>query len=356
MATKTFEQFGVLGLYTETPLHCGTESTVGYVDLPIQRERHTQYPVIQGSSIKGVMRDESKRHEKLKGQIDRLFGCSEESAQHADKQAKKPEDDAGDTTEQSNLPPGIPGSVSFGDGILVAFPVRSSLAPFHWVTCPFVLERVLRLLGECWRGGHPPPGEAWASQDQEAYPVLLEELLVTVQHNTEVGDAGSGVISHLLDLLPNGDRGFAYTRERFAKRLLVIDDDSFRELVTTATDIVTRIKLNILGTTRPIKEEAEKAALKQELGMAEDEEFDPADLQGNLFVEELVPPETLFACALRAPSRPNTLAEAFESLPVIRLGGDETIGRGVTHLTYRDAVRSTPGTAEPQTAEEPSHA
>src|SRR5947199_8197574 len=46
----------VLYLYVETPLHAGVGSGLSSIDLPIQRERTTQYPMIQGSGIKGKLR------------------------------------------------------------------------------------------------------------------------------------------------------------------------------------------------------------------------------------------------------------------------------------------------------------
>ena len=131
MGTPTFSDVMIVGLYTETPLHCGAESAVGYVDLPVQRERHTSFPVIPGSTIKGVLKDEPTGWDK-----DKVFG-SEDS----------------------------PGQVSFGDGILVAFPIRSSLHPFHWVTCPLALERLFRALGGKVKGLDPERGTAWAKTD-----------------------------------------------------------------------------------------------------------------------------------------------------------------------------------------------
>ena len=329
VATRTFDQIGLLGLYTETSLHCGTESTVGYVDLPIQRERHTEYPVIQGSTIKGVLKDECRhRSQELALSVEKTFGRPG---------AENKDDPSG--SAQTEKDGGIPGSVSFGDGILVAFPVRSSEAPFHWVTCPFVLERVLRLFGQPWDCKEPPAGVAWASSTVATSEVLLEELLLTISPNDAVGDSACGALSYLMKLLPNGDHGFAYTREMFAKRLLVVSDEDFRFLVTSCTAIVTRIKLNVLGTTRDIdrKDTKEIATIKQELGLSEEENLDPIDLQGNLFVEELVPPETLFVCPLRAATASaaaTALTTAFKQMAIIRIGGDETIGRGVTHLTY----------------------
>src|SRR5438132_7572207 len=46
----------MLYLYVETPLHAGVGSGLSSIDLPIQRERTTQYPMIQGSGIKGKLR------------------------------------------------------------------------------------------------------------------------------------------------------------------------------------------------------------------------------------------------------------------------------------------------------------
>lgn len=294
MASKTFLDVGALGLYTETPLHCGSEGGTGYVDLPIQRERHTRYPVIPGSTIKGVLRDEL-RQELGTPATEAVFGT---------------EDARG------------PGSVSFGDGILAAFPVRSSDAPFHWVTCPFVLERVFRLLGKAVKPpGRPGPRQAWA---REKGTVLLEELRVEKVANPGFfADQGESGIQVLLGLLPDEGRGFGYTRDLFKDRLLILSDEDFRELAETATEVVTRIKLNALGTTRTIP--AEEAA----------EGMSDFDRQGNLFVQEVLPPETLFVSALRGTDDgTERIRGSLGGHPVLRLGGDETIGRGVTHVTF----------------------
>ena len=46
-----------LFLICETPLHVGSGSDLGIVDLPIQRERHTNFPKIEASSLKGALRE-----------------------------------------------------------------------------------------------------------------------------------------------------------------------------------------------------------------------------------------------------------------------------------------------------------
>ena len=47
----------LLGLITETSLHAGAGSSVGVVDLPIQREGHNGWPCVFGSAVKGALRD-----------------------------------------------------------------------------------------------------------------------------------------------------------------------------------------------------------------------------------------------------------------------------------------------------------
>ncbi len=298
MASKTFTEIGVLGLYTETPLHCGAEGGTGYVDLPVQRERHTNYPVIPGSTIKGVLRDELK--DALGDDLHDVFGREE----------SKPD----------NIP-GKPGGASFGDGILVAFPVRSSEAPFHWVTCPFVLERVFRSLGVKSELKNPAKGETWSAE--AGNDVLLEELRVARKALPHFFSKDGG-IDHLRRLLPGGEH-FEYTRKIFAERLLILTDADFKELVETGTEVLTRIKLNFLGTTANL----DKAKLPEEERNRPD-----SDYKGNMFVEEVVPPETLFLAPLRGGDVSGKLKEALKQRKVIRLGGDETIGRGVTHATF----------------------
>jgi CRISPR-associated protein Cmr4 len=39
----------MLGLLAETPIHPGSGQDNGAIDLPVQRERTTDYPVIPGS-------------------------------------------------------------------------------------------------------------------------------------------------------------------------------------------------------------------------------------------------------------------------------------------------------------------
>jgi CRISPR-associated protein Cmr4 len=296
MGTKTFDPLAVLGLYTETPLHCGSESSSGYVDLPVQRERHTDFPVIPGSTIKGVLRDEFSKLGRDGQTLDQEFGKAE---------------------AKDNNASGAAGSVSFGDGMLVAFPVRSSNHPFHWVTCPFALERVFRAMGNGFPEGLcVVAGNALAKANGT---VLLEEIALTKEARNGLFSE-NGELQLLLSLIPSTP-GFNYTRSIFLDRLLIVSDADFTELVKTGTEVLTRIKLTALGTTTDLKK-------------GEHPEIKGDDRKGNMFVEEVVPPETLFFCALRAAKTNPPLLDNIPS--VLRIGGDETIGRGLTHVTKFD--------------------
>jgi len=44
-------------LYALTPIHAGSGQALKAVDLPIQRERHTAWPMVQASGVKGALRD-----------------------------------------------------------------------------------------------------------------------------------------------------------------------------------------------------------------------------------------------------------------------------------------------------------
>jgi CRISPR/Cas system CMR subunit Cmr4 (Cas7 group RAMP superfamily) len=148
----------------------------------------------------------------------------------------------------------------------------------------------------------------------------LEEVLVQVKPRTDLFGP-KGLLGRLLALIPPADRGFGYTRQIFLDRLLVVTDRDFQELAETGTEVVTRIKLNLHGTTATLERDQHPDLPAD----ASDEE-----LKGNLFVEELVPPETLFACALREAAGSTDLLDPVPAL--VRIGGDETIGRGLTHV------------------------
>src|SRR5437879_12978041 len=105
----------MLYLYVETPLHAGVGSGLSSIDLPIQRERTTQYPMIQGSGIKGKLRATTEDAEKKKTfsqeDIDILFGPSTNIPGNKGTNGATPADHAG--------------TLIAGDARILLFPVRS---------------------------------------------------------------------------------------------------------------------------------------------------------------------------------------------------------------------------------------
>ena len=89
-------QTRILTLFTRTPLHIGAGSSVGAIDQPIVRERHTRFPVIPGTSLKGVLAGlwdgQANLERNGKGDLVRkkdsdvvwLFGSEDAKAMHAD--------------------------------------------------------------------------------------------------------------------------------------------------------------------------------------------------------------------------------------------------------------------------------
>jgi len=115
MATKMY------WLEAIAPLHVGMGRGVGFIDLPIMREKVTNWPLVPGSAVKGVMRDYfgEKVSAEQKQLLDKAFGVGG--------------DDAGSA-----------GSLVLTDAHIVCLPVRSLYGTFAYVTSRLVLERLKR--------------------------------------------------------------------------------------------------------------------------------------------------------------------------------------------------------------------
>lgn len=293
----------MLGLYAETPLHPGTGQSAGVVDLPVQRERHTGFPIIPSSSLKGSLRRAAERHW---GDGDRtveiLFG---------------PKLEAGGGNEA------YAGALTFTDARLLAFPVRSLSDVFLWVTCPLLLGRLardLRLIGvempdlSALRGVYLGAEEILVA-DGRSGTVVLEDISFQAVPNEVWADAGR----RLAEFLPGGAAHSLY-REKFARHVALISDSDFSYLVKNSTQVTARIALDENKTT--------------------------SGQGGNLWYEETLPPDSLFSVLVltqepRAPAerRPgipgatdvrNQFLELVGGDPrFLQVGGNETLGHGL---------------------------
>jgi len=211
--------------YCTTPLHMGAGSAVGAIDNPIQREVHSQHPVINGAGIKGAIRHHLTQAWGAEGSsaIKELFGAESGADElHA-------------------------GAVSFTDAQLVAFPVRSLKNTFVYVTCPYVLGRLKRLAvsaGEKvdWDVPRLEPGQALCASDGALSEGKL--FLEAYEFTKAPGDMAAKISDWLArHCLPaNGDH--AFFRDKITKDLFILDDTDFSYFVKHATVVEPHVRID----------------------------------------------------------------------------------------------------------------
>lgn len=293
-------------IHALTGLHPGSGTALGVVDLPVQRERHTQWPTIPGSTLKGVLRDACRE------QVAQGNGGDRKQANKADVIAIVFGPDSGEADKHA-------GAISLTDARILAFPVRSLRGVFAWVTCPAVLERLdrdLKLLVRSEKGLEEKVPDVRGNKAlcASASPLLVDDnKLVLEEFEFEhTGDAPSKVLDYL-----SGAASDDATKARIMSHLVVLNDDDFNHFVRHATEVAARIGLDY-----------DKKTVKS----------------GALFYEEFLPPETIFySVVIATDSRKNgngmkadaVLTHVTNNMPpVLQIGADETIGKGLCAVTF----------------------
>ena len=279
----------LLGLLAETSIHAGAGQMAGVIDLPIQREAHTDWPVVFGSAVKGALRtvaDEQNAPWRFA-----VFG---------------PE-----TTHASDHA----GALLVGDARLLLLPVRSLTSHFKWVTCPALLRR---LRADLERLGLPAftadairevdDVNAALAPEGATHALFLEEFRFTGKS----ADL-SGLIAALARLMGREDAATA-----LQKQLVVVHDDRFKHLAQFATPVNPHVCID--NKTKTVK-------------------------PGALWYEESLPADTvlyvsLYAQAARVKGETKTAADVLKHItqelfarPYLQLGGNETVGMGWCKVT-----------------------
>ncbi|MFA7172495.1 MAG: type III-B CRISPR module RAMP protein Cmr4 [Kiritimatiellia bacterium] len=271
----------IMYLFARTPVHVGAGNSVGAVDSPVMRERHTRIPIIPGSALKGTLSDFWNEFDE-KGKVVRskigehLFGRGSDSDAKA-------------------------GTLLIGEARVLAFPVRSAKGCFAWITCPLVLNRYVRDAGLALESELPVFGEMQClSGSGVSYEskVVLEEYVVESIGSSEV------VAAQLKSLLQDN-----VLWQSVDQHLVVLSNSLFSYFVENACEVVTRNRIH------------------DETGTAE---------KGGLFSQEQVPSETLFYSVIaeqqRGKDAPGAIAALSAKLSelggVLQVGGHETIGLG----------------------------
>ncbi len=297
-----FEKQAALFLYAVSPVHMGAGNTVGVIDNPIQREKHTGHPCFAGSGIKGAVRHGFQAIGGDTNLIDRLFGPEADSSTlHA-------------------------GAVSFGDAQLIAFPVRSLKNGYVYATCPQALGRVQRLLSLI--GAQVD----WKTPEvEEGHCVLANpELLSGDRLHLEAFEYAARVSQDLPRLsadlagkaLPQ-DSAHGFFRDKLTKDLVVLSDTDFAYFATYATVVEPHVRID------------------SETGTAK---------EGGLFYTENLPPESvLVAPLLTSITRTGNQQDQMDATEVmlklktvldgrfLQLGGDATTGRGLVTARILEA-------------------
>lgn len=311
----------VLFLHAQTGLHPGSGTALGTVDLPVQRERHTQWPAIAGSALKGVLRDLCREQAKA--------ACPQEETASPRRWANEKHQ-----MLVAAYGPGTPdessehaGAIALTDARILAFPVRSLRGVFAWVTCPAALERLNRDLK---LAGFAPLGPIPSVEDNRVVCTADSPLLVGPQRDKvvleefEFGKVPSDC-GPLADWIAQHAVADKNTQERFRSHLAILSDNDFSHFVRHATEVVARIALDYEHKT--VKE-------------------------GALFYQEFLPPETIFytlvlASESRKPGAPYSAADILgyvgqcvRAKEVIQIGGDETTGKGLCAACWCEQPRS----------------
>lgn len=282
-------QTALLLLTSETPLHAGAGQSVDGIDLPIQREVHTDWPCVFGSAVKGALRAHAEQRMAEKNvAITDLFGPNHGSAQERD-------------TSHA-------GALLVGDATLLALPVRSLQSSFKWVTCPQALTRFART---AQRLGLPLtlPTPVQPSKEKALGQVEAKLFLEEFRFEQSPHDCIHALAKALAPL-----SGGALDETTLQERLVVVHDDIFSFLVRNATAVQPHIAID--SDTKTVKD-------------------------GALWFEETLPPETLLYVPLTATasrrkgselSAAQVLAQFKQLLPAgknwLQLGGNETTGMG----------------------------
>jgi CRISPR-associated protein Cmr4 len=263
----------ILYIFTLTPLHVGAGSSVGAIDQPVQRERHTGFPIIPGSSVKGVLRD----HLRSLGEavLYDLFG-------------------KGDDPEKFTA-----GKISFGEAHLVAFPVRSARGGFALATSALALRRFARDAGLSLTVPDEPEemtclaGGKLTIEKSGQKGVVLEEYRFKVLGEFP-GPWEAALTGVLTDAVLSGGSG----------RFVLLSDGDLSHFAVNACPVNQHVRID------------------DETGTAE---------EGGLFNEQTVPSECLFYAPLTVLPRGAEDNQVFKELSAERLvqfGGNGTTGLG----------------------------
>lgn len=291
--------FRFFALRSETYVHVGEGQSDEAVDLPVAREQPADLPYFPGSGVKGAHRDAaywSARIDEAGVEGDVLY----------------------DLFGRSGSPSGGgAGRLDFSECRVLALPIRSTLAPFLWITSPNVISRMVSNLERCGPDSTlaPTKNAAQVLLDQfhddmaicsreELESVRLEHLEMPCERAPELAT----FCAALGELFPG------MLHRSFSKNLVMVSDQVFAWLSQFALPVRARNNL------------------------------DPNKVSLNLWYEEYLPPDTILWSLIgsrvgRSPDADiellkQALASEDAERHYLQIGGNETIGQGWCRLFF----------------------
>ena len=292
-------------LHALSPTHAGIGRSVGYIDLPIDRDGVTGWPIVRGSGFKGVWADHHQATKEARERdplLKAAFGIAD-----------------GDNSNSGALIP--------TDAKLVCLPIRSFRGTFAWATsalCLRMLQRTLKLAEvQELPAEIPAPKEPNEETNQagEAYclggtlceqdNVYLEDLDFQAVKDSKATGEWAAFIARAV--FPDDDNW----QKEFEKRFVVLPDTAFDFLCETGTEVHTRVKID--DETKTV-------------------------VPGALWTEESLPAETILAGVIRCDRvfgqqgediTPAGLLDRFAKQSLtLQIGGKATVGRGQMRCVF----------------------
>lgn len=282
-------------LHTLSPTHVGTGRGVGYIDLPLHRDKVTGWPLIPGSAFKGVWADhfdatENNRQANLKLKL--AFGVSDR------------------VTNDSNAGALIP-----TDARLICLPIRSFHGTFAWCTSALVLSLLHRDLTYAGVPHLPalpadiPETEVHrhtTTKVEEGGRIFLEDLDFAGKQSQPATDWAARIAGWVFP-----DAAESSWRTCLMERFAIVPNFVFDFLSQTGTEVCARVRIDDdLKTVR----------------------------EGQLWNEESLPAESILAgiisCDRLYAAQSNGISEAgllqeFATSPLtLQIGGKASVGRG----------------------------
>ena len=290
---------GILFLETLSPLHAGSETSLGLVDKPIQREKVTEFPVIFGSSLKGALREffektELNVNENKKKFFD-LFGPEDENSES------------------------YASAISITDARILLFPVASIKGVYAYITCPFVINRFISEAKLLNIKNLPSKEIDIKINDNEIY-VCKGNTHLVINNNVvltefQFSSKDSNALDEIFNYLSNN-------AEVLKEKICILSDDNFKYFVKFNTEVMARVKIGDDGVTDTKK-------------------------GGNLWYEENIPIYSKFYSIITcfqsrnvSENRTKTdeldkyFNELFKGLNSFVIGGNKTIGKGIVKSKF----------------------